>query len=93
MSKITMIYSLFGENDFILNLELQKLVKDFQINKFEIYRYAFENNDISIDDIIKIKENAIMSLVLLEGDVRDLYLWKFPFGCWGNCIICRHEGL
>jgi len=67
MSKITMIYSLFGENDFILNLELQKLVKDFQINKFEIYRYAFENNDISIDDIIKIKDNI---------DAQDLFCNK-----------------
>ena len=59
-----MIHQLYGENDFVMNLELQKLVKDFQINNFEIYKYTFENEDTNVNKLAKIKNNI---------DTQDLF--------------------
>jgi DNA polymerase III delta subunit len=60
-----MIYSLFGSNDFVLNLELQKLVSDFKLKNYEIFKYDFQ----SLDDDSEIKDNDNQKLMDIKNNI------------------------
>lgn len=44
-----MIYSLYGENNFVMIMELDKLVANFKLKNHEIYRYAFNDYNPPVD--------------------------------------------
>lgn len=68
MSEIIMISTFFGENEFVLNLELQKKVQDLILKNSEIYRYSFDNQyDNSILDILSKIKNNIDTLDLFSN--------------------------
>ncbi len=66
-----MIYSLFGTNDFVLNLELQKLVSDFKLKNFEIFKYDFS----TIDEDSELKDNDNQKLINIKNtiDTQSLF--------------------
>jgi DNA polymerase III delta subunit len=76
-----MVYSLFGENEFIINLELQKTVRDLLLKNFEIYRYNFDDKEPSINILSQIKNN-IDTLDLFSHSkaliIRNLSEKDFP---------------
>jgi len=45
----SMIYSFFGDNNFLAILELEKLIADFKLKQREIYKYNFNMYDSSDD--------------------------------------------
>jgi len=66
-----MIYSLFGPNDFVLNLELQKLVSDFKLKNYEIFKYDFLTT--SDDSILKDSDEQKLITIKNNIDTQSLF--------------------